>query len=156
MVRVCCSFDGPRQPFRHFALHHILFIHRPQDSLCMSQYAESRTIGRWGNRCSRSEAMASESTPSNLYSSKTAAIVVSSNISRAVWPFDALLANNHRIPESLRAALALVDCHRYTTRWGPLPHLLWTAAPISNDPALHTFSTVLRLETLVPGAALPA
>ena len=39
----------------------------------ISEYAESRTIGRWGNHCSMSQATSSASMPSNLCSSRTVA-----------------------------------------------------------------------------------
>jgi hypothetical protein len=46
----------------------------------MSAYAESRMIGKLGNRCLICQATASASMPSRLYSSKTADTDVSSNI----------------------------------------------------------------------------
>jgi hypothetical protein len=46
----------------------------------ISAYAESKMIGRLGNRCLMWQATASASMPSVLYSSKTAATGVSSNI----------------------------------------------------------------------------
>src|SRR5208337_465343 len=50
----------------------------------ISQYAESRMIGKLGNRCLIWQATASTSMPSCLYSSRTAATDVSSNIFIAV------------------------------------------------------------------------